>query len=363
MLSAKKLGFTIIILLLFLVVTQVPRSQALSSTSEEKALSFLNEVIGLDISKYTASVTRHDGPNAGEEYITYRLDSFLTSQVNANFFFYQGKLDSCNLNPSFGSQILYSKPKADPFNTTLNMVERYQSWLNDSQVQEMVNLLRQVGSVRNATEFSGNLTFKIVVYSPSYTVYKFSNTFNGVDYTGLSLTFSGNYLYFNDDRGYRTIGDTTIYVSREEAISIAEDFVRNYSYTRAFSNGTKETISNLNVTGVGTVSLGTRVFNPNDNITAFENAPLSPYWYIQVNVNNIANLAGIAVSVSATDGTVASSIFVGKPFDFSIEPRFVLISLLETLATLIILVGVILVLVAVAMVVNKRRLSYLANNT
>ena len=89
-----------------------------------------------------------------EEYITYRLESFLTSYVNANFFFNQGKLGSCNLSPSFG-QILYSKPNSDPFNTTLEMVERYQSWLNDSQVQEMVSMLRQVDSVRNATEFSG----------------------------------------------------------------------------------------------------------------------------------------------------------------------------------------------------------------
>lgn len=220
----------------------------------------------------------------------------------------------------------------------------------------MVNMLRQVGSVRNTTEFSGNLTLKIVVYSPSYTVYKFSNTFNGVDYTGVSITFSGNYFYFTDNRAYKTIGDTTIYVPKEEAIKIAEDFVRNYSYTRQFSNGTKQTISNLNVTGVGKVSLGTRVYNPNDNATTYENVPLSPYWYIQVNVNNVANLAGIAVSVSATDGTVVSSIHVGKPIDFSPMTQILIIPLLETLAILIIVVGIILVLVSIGLVVNKRRL-------
>ena len=170
-------------------------------------------------------------------------------------------------------------------------------------------------------------------------MYKFSNTFSGVDYTGLSLTFSGNYFYFADSRMTKTIGDTNIYVSKDEAIKIAEDYVRNYSYTRQFSNGTKVTVSNLNVTGVGTVSLGTRVYNPNVNMTAFENAPLSPYWYIQVNVNNIANFAGIAVSVSATDGTVASSIHVGKPIDLSSLNRVVFISILEALSTLIIILS------------------------
>lgn len=354
MLRAKNLAFLIVFLLLFLVVVQIPRTEASTITSEEKAVSFLSNVIGLDMSRYTASVTRHNGQSADEEYITYRLESFLTSQVDANFFFFQGKLGSCNLNPSFG-QMLYSKTNSDPFNTTLNMVERYQSWLNDSQVQEMANLLRQVGSVRNAIEFSGNLTFKIVVYSPTYTVYKFSNTYNGVDYTGLSITFSGRYIYFDDSRAFKTIGDTTIYVSREEAISIAEDFVRNYSYTHTFSNGTKETVSNLNVTGVGTVSLGTRVYNPNDNFTIIENAPLSPYWYIQVNVTNMPKLAGIAVSVSATDGTVASSILVGKPLNFSPVTQYVFVYFAELLSTSAIILGVLLVIVSIFKVVNKRK--------
>lgn len=170
MLRSKKFAFIIVILLSVLVIAQVPRSEASTSTSEEKALSFLTDVIGLDMSKYTTSVTRHTSSSAGEEYITYRLESFLTSQVNANFVFYEGKLGSCNLNPSFGQHVLYSHLDSDSFNTTLHMVERYQSWLNDSQVQEMVNLMGKVDSVRNATEFSGNLTFRIVVYSPSYCV-------------------------------------------------------------------------------------------------------------------------------------------------------------------------------------------------
>jgi hypothetical protein len=112
------------------------------------------------------------------------------------------------------------------------------------------------------------------------------------------------------------------------------------------------------VTGVGTVSLGTRVYNPNDNGSTYENVPLSPYWYIQVNVNNAANLAGIAVSVSATDGTVVSSIHVGKPIDFSPMTRILIISLLEILAALFIVVGVILVLVAIGLVINQRRLNW-----
>lgn len=155
---------------------------------------------------------------------------------------------------------------------------------------------------------------KTVIYSPSYVVVKFSATFNDVDYTGLSLTFgSGSAIYFDDSRAYDTIGDTIINISKEQAIAIAEDYVRfNYSYVHDFGNGTKLTGSGLNVTGVGIVQLGTRVFNPNDNVTIL-NQTLSPYWYIQVNVNNLPapGLKGVIVQVSANDGTVVSPILFG----------------------------------------------------
>ena len=160
-----RLIFVFIFLTLVLIVAEVPKSEAVSSSSKDKALSFLRDVIGLDMSKYTATMTKSSSPSAGEEYITYRLDKFLTSQVDASFIFFNGNLGDCNLNPNYG-QLLYSKPGIDPFNRTLQLVENYQWWLNDTQVGEMANLLNRAGSIHNATEFSGNLTMKIIVYTP-----------------------------------------------------------------------------------------------------------------------------------------------------------------------------------------------------
>lgn len=322
MLRAKKLAFIFVILLMLLVVTQVPRSQALSSSSEEKALYFLSEVIGLDMSKYSAQVILHSQENNGKEHITIRLNSFLSGQIDAEFMFFEGKLGTCILNPPFGS-LLYSQSNPDQINATRHILENYQHWLNDSQVQEMINLLSKVSLIRNATDFSGNLTFKIVVYSPSYVVYKFTNTFYDVAYTGLSITFGSNIFYFDDSRAYKTIGDTNIYVSKEDAINIAENYVKNYSSTYTLANGTRVAISNLNVSGVGPIILSTRVSNPSDNQTKIENAPLSPFWYIPVNVNNVINLEAVAVSVSATDGTVPSSTLVANPYFYFGNPPYI----------------------------------------
>jgi len=82
MLKAKKVAFIFVILLFVLVVAQVPRTEASTNTSEEKALSFLSEVMRLDTSKYTASVTQHTQENKGKEHITIRLNGLLTGQID-----------------------------------------------------------------------------------------------------------------------------------------------------------------------------------------------------------------------------------------------------------------------------------------
>src|SRR5208283_2972449 len=169
---------------------------------------------------------------------------------------YDGVLGFCSLSPSIGG-LQYLQPKQDRFDETLGIVERYQAWTNDSQVQEMANLLRTVGSERNVTEASGNLTLGI--YSGNYAQYIFYNTFNGVDYTGLTVFMSSSYVDFSDSRVFEKIGDTTINVSEEQAVDIAKNYLKTYSYNATLGNGTRVTVSNLNVTGVDSTSLQTGI--------------------------------------------------------------------------------------------------------
>jgi len=359
LLRAKEIAFAIVLLLLFLVVAQVPRTESSTGTSEENALSFLREVLGFDMSKYTATLTERTQDDNGKEHITYRLNSPLIGYFDASFMFFEGKLGSCILNPPFVG-LLDSQSSPDQLNTTLRILENYQRWTDDPQIYEMINLLGKASSIRNTTEFSGNLTFKIVAYSPSHVVYKFTNTFNDVEYTGLSITFGSSIFFFDDSRAYRTIGDTTIYVSKEEAIDIAENYVKKYSSTLALMNGTILTVSNLNVSGVGPVTLTTHVSDPNDNQTEIENAPLLPYWYIQINVNSLHNLEGVAVSVSATDGSVASSTLIASPYFYFGEPDPRIPPFFPNLvylfaSILVIFAGVVVVIVGTMLFSNRRK--------
>ena len=121
----------------------------------------------------------------------------------------------------------------------------------------MANLLQKVGSEKNATEVSGNLTLRILV--TRYTNYDFYNTFNDAYYTGLSIFRSSTNLDLTDSRVSEKIGDTNINISKEQAINIAENAVKNYSYSATLGNQTKIFVSNLNVTGVFRATLQTAI--------------------------------------------------------------------------------------------------------
>ncbi len=291
--------FVLILLISISLVAQMPKTQAATPNPglQEKALSFLRDVIQLDMSKYTLTL---NDKFSESNHLFFNLDLANMSPFdfggsgNAIFSFYDGVLGSCSLSSGYGG-LLYLHPELDYFNATLGMVERYQMWTNDSQVQEMADLLKQAGSERNATEVSGNLTLRLSVQR--YTQYAFYNTFNGADYTGLTIFRGGPDLDFSDSRVYEKIGDTNINVSKEQAIRIAEDYLKTYTANATFANGTTISVTDLNVTGVNGAILQT---------TLKDNSTLYPEWNIQLNVSNMParGLQGIGVWIWANDGTV-----------------------------------------------------------
>jgi hypothetical protein len=336
-----------VFLILSLVIFEVPKSEAASPSSQDKALSFLGDVIGLDMSKYTATLTR-SASSGDDEEVSYNLGNSLTNHVDASFMFFSGKLGRCSFG-QFSGQLLYSQPEMDQYNQTLRLIQNYQQWLDDPQVAEMANLLSRVGSIHNATEFSGNITMKIAFYTPNSIFIKFSNTINDVDYTGLRITY-GSYgsFYFDDSRTYQTIGDTNISISKEQAITIAEDYVRfNFSYNR-------DTVHDLNVTGVGTVQLTSRI-NPGDD---YVNGTLSPYWYIFVNVNSVPSdgVRGVIVHVSANDGTVIAPELFGDPLSIGqFFPINFSLLFVEVCSVLAIVAGLVLIITGIVLHRRKNR--------
>ena len=224
----------------------------------------------------------------------------------------------------------------------------------------MEDLMAKVGSEKNVLEVWGNESLRITVLSDGFGEYKFSNYLSGVEYTGVSVSMSnssGRDVFFTDSRAFEKIGNTTVTVSRQQAINTAEEYVKNYSFQHTFENGTSITISNLNVTGISSADLKT---NPGyDNMGSIENSTLFPYWDVRVNVSNMPakGLQGVGVVISANDGIVTSSyqftnMDIGPLLSLLFFP--VTSSLLYTLA-FVIAISIVIVVVLVGVLKMERK--------
>jgi hypothetical protein len=359
LLSLGKLWVLVLIVLISVpILMHAPKAQASDTNASlgDKALSFLDHVIQIDMSKYKAVLYENE---SNGNHLFYKLypntQSLFLSDTNAIFSFYNGSLGSCSLSPGIEG-LMYKQPFTDRFNVTLGIVQRFESWANDPWVKGMENLMVKVGSEKNTFQISGNESLRITVLSDGLGTYKFSNFLDGVEYTGITFAMgnsSSRDVFFTDSRAFYTIGNTTVNVSREQAISIAENYVKNYSYKHTFGNGTSIIVSNLNVTGISSANLAT---NPGyAPMQLINNSTLFPFWDIRVNVSNMParGLQGMGVIIFANNGTVISSYQISN---MDIGPLLNLMFFPVTaslLSTLVIIIAIPIAIVVVLVVVLK----------
>ena len=143
----------------------------------------------------------------------------------------------------------------------------------------MIDLMKKVGSEKNLLEVSGNLSLRISINS-LLAEYRFSNYLNGVEYTGVTVSMgnSSGDVFFEDYRVWQQIGNTSINITQDQAIGIAEDAVKGYSYNHNFGNETIVPISNLNVTGVYATGLSSALR---------DNSTLYPLYNVELNVTGL----------------------------------------------------------------------------
>ncbi len=353
----KTLVLAIAFLLLLSTIPFVPLAQASVSSNQDKAIFFLKDIVQINLSKYNVKLLEDVQSGIGKESLVYNLDSSLLNRATATFDFYNGSLGSLAVYPNFGN-LIYSQPSSDIFNLSLRIFEGYHELTNDSQVQDMVNFLKTAGSVKNITQQSSNMTFRISA-KEGFTTFQFANSINNVEYTGAAVTVYGaGAVLFDDSRNFLTIGNTNINISRDQATKLAQDYVKNYCFQKALFNGTKIIVSNLNVTGVRSVDLATRTYNPNGNETS-QNTVLSPYWHIDVKISNLdpSDLSGVNVQVSANDGAVVSPLLEANTnFTPLVNPLFppILIGAIFSLILVVILIIIVAVVLLVIMV-NKKQ--------
>jgi len=335
-------------------LTPTTTPQPVSSANDQAiALSFLKNVIQLDVSKYTVTLTydtvRTSNAEFSADYLGYGLIHMSYGSertANASFSISNNAVTSFSLEPT-GGQLFFTNKISNNFDAASRIMQNYQIWKNDSDVNKMINLLNMAGSERNITELSDNIDLKILT-TPEFTSFSWSYTYNGANYSSVNLElqniFGSPFIIFSDNRGIYSIGNTNINISKQQAINIAENYVRNYSYPLDFGNGTIIIVKDLNVNETNTTA--------NLSTTSRDPLTLYPYWSVQVPLDRIypGETYAVTVNVWADNGAVFNAQRDVVPLSFPV-PSLAPVSLLAFVPTLVITASIIAITVVILAVV------------
>ncbi len=295
----------ILLLVLLFPILQVPKASLAESTAADQALALIQNVFPIDISQYNITLTNSGTSSvwtvSTQEVLTYTLESE-ESVFDINFNFENNIFTFCFVSVKKGSVITD--------NSYTNLTEAVEGFLNKYQkhngenLAAMKRMLDYADETKNMTLIYSNLTLVIrnlsIAYSGPYfgnsTSFKWSYTVNGVNYPGIRISFrDGAFDGLHDERALYAIGDTTVNISKEQAISIAIDQAKNnYSY----SMGGGVIISDFNVTEDRAVAwLGT---------STREHFVLYPIWNVMLFLDKRypGSVIGLLVGLWADSGQV-----------------------------------------------------------
>ncbi|MGB9959916.1 MAG: hypothetical protein ACPLKQ_05300 [Candidatus Bathyarchaeales archaeon] len=300
----KKLRVVLVlaVILAFLII-KVPSAYSAEFSAPEKALTFLTDIVGLDMKKYNVTLAHHsvvcDPDYYGglpQEHVDYIIKSN-GSSIDVSFRFINKTLVVCNLY-AYKSSLLYAQPPTNVFDAAKSIIGRYQAYTGNAYIQVMRDMLDTVTELKPMTKSVGNVKLKISENGP-YTYIEWIYTSNGLDFNrkSVSLIFQyGTFSSFGDSWSLYKIGSDEINVSEEEAINIAR-------------NATKEMPKLYGRVGNETIILQPRVADSPVEATLMtgirEPLTLYPLWHVQLYFDRIyGNYYGVAVDIWADTGEI-----------------------------------------------------------
>ena len=269
-------------------------------TSTGKVVNFLENVIQLDLTKYTAKLERNsvgyrsDLGGIIEEFFTYRLISE-ESELLIDFRFRNQTLSRYLLDVIEGSPIYVEPQSSRIIDLTDELLKRYQNYVNNQYLDNMRNMLNEINTLEEIEIVENDVKLKVSIEGKDVEI-RWLNTVEEIDYQAKSLilnfddglleAITDGWLLFN-------IGSTEINVSREQAIELAIDYAKEYSWT---FEGDK--ISDFVILEQPlSIDLWPHVREPLD---------LIPYWYIVLRLDKVypGNVNGIGVGLWADTGQI-----------------------------------------------------------
>lgn len=269
--------------------------------AQQQSLAFIENALPVDLSKYSLNVTKQSTTETADGAALHIVRYYLNSEdstVEVICDIQNNVLRSCQVYEETGA-LVSNRQYANLDDAVKSFLERYQTY-SKLDSTNLIAMIDKVDITTNSTTTIGNakLTVTNVFWAgKDLTSFVWAHTVNGVDYTSLQLGFQKNgkldTLY--DNRAIYTIGDTSINISKEQAIEIALKNLSTYSYKMS----DKSTVSDFNVVEENIVA----------ELTASPiNSELRPYWRIKMPLNQTypGSVQGIQTFIWANTGEIIS---------------------------------------------------------
>ena len=277
-----------------------PLDPSQTAAAQDKAMNFIKNVMSVDLSKYTIELKNSDimdgVPLANDNRKITTLSYTMTplegndekEVISVSFTFEKDVLTTYFTLPL--TEVITNTQYANRNSAVKGFFEKYQTYTNIDSTN-LIAMLDNVDLTQNSiiTKENTKLVVKGTDLSWTYTV-------NGVDYTKLEIGVIGGFVRsVRDTRALYTIGDTSINISMEQAIDIALENLKYYSYD--MFDGV--VVSDFKVSRDNIVA--TLVTVPVD----YE---LRPYWDLRMMLDEVypGNVFGITAFIWANTGEVIS---------------------------------------------------------
>jgi len=243
--SKRKLLFTATFLTILLVssvyAALMPNVHAAEMTNQEKGLSILSNVVGVDLTKYEVSAkeTPVDAQASylgviPRENVAYDLTSD-GGKLKAIYTFADGNLQMIHVLETEGSlSLAKSAAFANDVELAKDFLSNYQTYMANPFFGELRSTLNYVVPGKNLTKTSGNTVLEAIA-NDGCTNFKWYYSENGAvaPYSKfISLSFKEGFLwFFVDNWQFYNIGSTTVNLSEKEAVAIALEAAKAHSWS------------------------------------------------------------------------------------------------------------------------------------
>lgn len=329
----------------------LPKVDTTRSAIAEKGLSILSNVVGVDTGKYSINSGEYAEDTyigvVPQENVRYTLEAN-GSKLDMLYTFANGNLRMIHVLESEGSplltktatrsgQVLGNKTLqvVDVQATAENFLNSYQSQSGKQFYGKLVTMLKDIDASKNATKIVDNVKLEVNSTSHDSITFRWLYTSNGIDAPSkcVALSYKNGFLkYFIDNWDLYKIGSTDINLSEEEAIGLAMNSARAFSWKIGSDNST---VSVKNFT-VSNAMIWETIFYSNlyaDNLRNEDPLMLYPMRHVWVSLDKFypGNVYGIEVYIWADTKSVCQvkerfstldppANLVATAEDYTIEP-------------------------------------------